>query len=70
LFNLNINEASYFVNQISLSNDAYKDDHSNIKILLKNNQVVDVVDASDNYNLKTLKTTVKKYFLSYYKEKL
>lgn len=68
IFNLKSNEVNYFVNQISLSNDAYKDDHSNIKILLKNNQVVDVAEASDNYNLKALKATVKKYYLSYYKD--
>lgn len=67
LFNLNLSEVNYFVNQISLSNDAYKDDHSNIKILLKNKQVVDVAEASDNYNLKAFKATVKKYYLSYYK---
>jgi len=65
---INENDLGYFINSGVLKNDAYLvDKHNSIKVLKKNNQVIDVAEASDNYNLKALKDTVKKYYLSYYR---
>jgi HD superfamily phosphohydrolase len=61
-------DAAYFINSGVLKNDAYLvDKYNSIKVLRKNNEVVDVTDASDNYNLKALKSTVKKYYLCFYR---
>ncbi|MDI1234796.1 MAG: HD domain-containing protein [bacterium] len=59
-------EASYFAAQNLIKNDAYKDESTRINILMKDGTIKDVTEASDNYNLKALKQTVKKYYLSYY----
>lgn len=60
-------EAAYFVNQYPIKNDAYRDESTRISILMKTGKVADVTEASDNYNLKALKETVRKYYLSYYR---
>ncbi len=65
-FKLKTDEASYFASQSLIKNDAYKDESTRINILMKNGSISDVTEASDNYNLKALKQTVKKYYLSYY----
>ena len=59
-------EAPYFASQNLIKNDAYKDESTRINILMKDGSIKDVTEASDNYNLKALKQTVKKYYLSYY----
>lgn len=59
-------EAAYFASQNLIKNDAYKDESTRINILMKDGTIKDVTEASDNYNLKALKQTVKKYYLSYY----
>lgn len=59
-------EAPYFASQNLIKNDAYKDESTRINILMKDGTIKDVTEASDNYNLKALKQTVKKYYLSYY----
>ncbi len=64
-YNLSDEEVNYFVFQSSVSNTAYSDVESGIKILLKNDAVVDVSEASDHLNLKVLTKTVKKYFVCY-----
>ena len=51
-----------------MKNDAYRvDKYNGIKVLKKNGEVLDVAEASDNYTLKALKDTVKKYYLSFYR---
>lgn len=57
-------ETDFFVNQGELENSAYKSEGRGIGILKKDGTVVDLAEASDNYNLKPLKDIVKKYFLS------
>jgi len=65
-FNLTDEEVNYFVFKSSVSNTAYSGNTAlGIKILLKNNKVVDVSEASDHLNLKVLTKTVKKYFVCY-----
>lgn len=67
-FRLKPDDVSYFVSMNTLINDAYKvEKSSGIQILKKTGEVLDVTDASDNYNLKALKETVKKYYLSFYR---
>ncbi len=69
IFKIKANEAKYFATEHLIKNDAYKDESTRINILKKDGKVIDVTDASDNYNLKALKKTVKKYYLSYYRVK-
>ena len=67
-YSLSDEEVEYFVFRSSVSNTAYSDQESGIKILLKNESVIDVTEASDHLNLKALTKTVKKYFVCYPKE--
>lgn len=65
---LNDSELPYFVSRGMIKNDAYKVEKStSIRILQKSGTVIDVTDASDNYNLRSLRQTVKKYYLSFYR---
>ncbi len=60
---LEIEFADYVLENKIVSNDAYKDDHSAIKILNKKGEILELAEVSDNYNLKALKNTVKKVYL-------
>ena len=62
-----LEEAEYFVHSGELNNNAYKADKGGINILRKNGEVVDAAEASDNYNLSALTSTVTKYFATYWK---
>ncbi|PSR04740.1 MAG: phosphohydrolase [Bacteroidetes bacterium SW_10_40_5] len=59
-------EAHYFVFSNTISNEAYipKKD-SNINILMKENEVMDIAKASDQYNISALSKSVEKYFICY-----
>jgi hypothetical protein len=68
LYQLKSDEIPYFASMAMIKNDAYKVEKStSIRILKKSGEVLDVTDASDNYNLKALNQTVKKYYLSFYR---
>lgn len=56
-------EADYYVFTDRVVNDAYKVGDENIRILLKNGEVQDIADASDNSNLISLSKRVVKYIL-------
>jgi len=58
-------EAKYFVFTDSIQNRAYNAGVGNIKILMKNNDIVDIAKASDLSNLESLQKTVEKYILCY-----
>jgi hypothetical protein len=58
-------EARYFVFTDSIQNRAYNAGVGNIKILMKNNAIVDIAKASDLSNLESLQKTVEKYILCY-----
>lgn len=60
-------ECSYMVYSGDLENHAYSSEKSGIKILMKNGNITDIADASDNYNISALRNSVKKHFLCYYK---
>ena len=57
---------NYFVHVGVLKNDAYKSDSGGIRIMKKDGSLVDVAEASDNYNLASLKDTVTKYYITYW----
>ena len=67
-YNITKQEASYFVFTDNIRNDAYKPDDGNILILMKNGNVKDIAEASDNSNLGALSKTVKKAIICYNKE--
>ena len=67
-YNLSDHEVGYFVFKSAVSNQAYDNQNSGIKILLKTEEVIDVAEASDHLNLKALSKPVKKYFVCYPKD--
>lgn len=67
-YQLNEDDASYFVFTDTIKNSAYRPGDGSIQILLKGGEVVDIAQASDNSNLEALAKTVKKYIFCYLKE--
>lgn len=61
-FQLEEDEAHYFVKRDTVSNSAYVEGKS-INILRKNGEVVDVADATDLPNIKAMSKIVKKHYL-------
>ncbi len=61
-------EARFFIFSYKISNSTYNIDKSNINILMKNGDVIDITSASDQFNINALNTTVNKYFLCYPKD--
>lgn len=68
-YDLNPDQAAYFVFSGDISNTAYKMEDEEIKILYKDASVRDVVEASDHFNLKALASPVTKYYICYPKPK-
>jgi hypothetical protein len=66
--NLNKDGLGYFLFTDSIKNRAYNGEKSNINILMKNNELIDIAKASDLSNLESLDKTVKKYILCYTKD--
>lgn len=62
---ISMDDTHYFVYTDSVKNSAYSLDGFNIKVLFKNGQTMDIVEASDQYNISALSNTVTKYFLCY-----
>jgi len=62
---ITMEEADYFVYTDSVQNKAYSANNFNINILFKNGKVLDIAEASDQYNIESLTKIVKKYFLCY-----
>tara|TARA_X000000368_G_scaffold264412_1_gene209355 strand:- start:943 stop:2199 length:1257 start_codon:yes stop_codon:yes gene_type:complete len=58
-------EAGFFVFSYRVSNNTYNIEKSNINILMKNGDVIDIATASDQFNIEFLNKTVNKYFLCY-----
>ena len=67
-FDIDEDEASYFVFTDTIKNNAYSVGDGNINLLMKDGSVLDITLASDNSNLEALAKTVKKYILCYLKE--
>lgn len=64
-FNLNEDQASYFVFSDSISNQAYRMDNDTINLVTKAGEVIDVAKASDQLNIEALSKKVTKYYLCY-----
>ncbi len=62
---ITMDEANYFVYTDSVQNKAYSANNFHINILFKNGQVLDIADASDQYNIDSLTKLVTKYFLCF-----
>ena len=58
-------ELDYFVFGDQLKNQAYDKNAEPIRILTKGKEVIDVLEASDQYNLKALAEPVYKYFICF-----
>lgn len=63
--NIDEDDVSYFMFTDTIRNRAYNAGNSNINILMKNNELVDIAKASDLSNLESLDKTVKKHILCY-----
>ncbi len=63
--NITREEANYFVFSGSISNQAYYQNKENINILHKSRKIVDIVKATDQFNLKALSKPVTKYFMCF-----
>lgn len=64
-FALQEDEIDFFVYSDILSNNAYNQKKQNINMLMKNGEIVDLSDASDNLNISALASPVEKFFLCY-----
>lgn len=64
-FNITTEEASYFVFEGEIENQAYNLSKQNIHILTKTGKLIDVAKASDQLNLEALSQPVTKYFICY-----
>src|SRR5690554_2711119 len=69
-FDLDQNEAGFFVSTAILRNNAYNEQRENINLLMKDGSVKDVSQAADNLNIHALSEPVEKYFLCYPSPKL
>lgn len=63
--NISEEEARYFVFTGMIVNQAYHQNKQNINILYKSSKIVDIVSATDQFNLKALAKPVTKYFICY-----
>jgi len=54
--------ASIIINE-EVANNAYNSAYDSINVLFKNGEVKDIADASDNLNIQTLASPVRKYFM-------
>jgi HD superfamily phosphohydrolase len=62
-YGLDKEEASYFLIQGSTSNAAYLAGGQTINVLTKRGEIVDIAEASDLPNIKTMSKIVKKYYI-------
>ncbi|MCX6171537.1 MAG: HD domain-containing protein [Flavobacterium sp.] len=66
--NITQQEAKYFIFKGKIKNQAYNKDADPIRILKKDRTIEDVVEASDQLNLKALSKPVTKYFVCFPKQ--
>ena len=66
--NISIQEANYFVFKGKIKNQAYSIEAEPIRILKKDMAVEDVVEVSDQLNLKSLSKQVTKYYICFPKQ--
>ena len=66
--NISIQEANYFVFKGKIKNQAYSIEAEPIRILKKDMTVEDVVEVSDQLNLKSISKQVTKYYICFPKQ--
>lgn len=66
--NITLAEANYFIFKGKIKNQAYSKEAEPIRILKKDKTIEDVVDASDQLNLKSLSKSVVKYYICFPKQ--
>ncbi len=64
---ISFREAAFFVFSHSIENNAYDQEDDKINILFKTGQVIDIAEASDNFNISALTRTVTKHFFCSYR---
>jgi HD superfamily phosphohydrolase len=64
-YNISIDDTNYLVFTGKVSNNAYQCEKTQINILMKNGEIKDITEASDQFNIDALSKTVNKYFLCY-----
>lgn len=69
-YNVAQHDAHYFVFKGKIKNQAYSKEAEPIRILKKDKTIEDVVEASDQLNLKALSKAVTKYYICYPKQLL
>ena len=65
---MSITDANYFVFKGKIKNQAYSKDAESIRILKKDKSIADVVEVSDQLNLKSLSKFVTKYYTCFPKQ--
>jgi hypothetical protein len=68
--NISLQDTNYFIFKGKIKNQAYSKDAEPIRILKKDKTIEDVVEASDQLNLKALSKPVTKYYICYPKQLL
>jgi hypothetical protein len=61
-------DAGYFIFRGKIKNQAYSKEAEPIRILKKDKTIEDVVEASDQLNLKSLSKLVTKYYICFPKQ--
>jgi HD superfamily phosphohydrolase len=69
-YRISAEDAGYFVFTDTIRNNAYRQGDGNIRILMKDNSIKDIADASDYSSLGALTKTVKKHITCYVKDLL
>ena len=64
-FHVQEEEIDYFLVEGTVTNNAYNPKHDRIRILFRNNELIDLSEASDQLNISVLSTPVNKYLLCY-----
>ncbi len=68
--NISISDTNYFIFKGKIKNQAYSKEAEPIRILKKDRTIEDVVEASDQLNLKSLSKLVTKYYICFPKQLL
>lgn len=58
-------ETAYYLHSSRLVNNAYNQEKQTINLLMKNGEIINLTDASDNLNISALTKPVEKFFICY-----
>ncbi|MFM9825372.1 HD domain-containing protein [Flavobacterium sp.] len=66
--NITIQESNYFIFKGKIKNQAYSKEAESIRILKKDRTIEDVIEASDQLNLKSISKLITKYYICFPKQ--